>query len=356
MKRLVVFPCWVALAVGLFGSSAHASYNPVAGGVTRIAIDGGFLKLLKANHVKLEAKGGARMQGAVITLPVSGGEFDPLASKGTIETEGTLVFRSPRRSVLVRFVTLKAKRTPLLAKVGGSQLKFAMAKTVSFTRNGFGEKVRITGLVLTQKVATRLNKKLGLGHALVEGQELGRVTATAEPATVRLLPEGTVQATPDPAFMAKLGSLFVSLNPIFPAESQGGVFTFPIGGGSAISPAASLGVLRAGGALEFLQLSGGQVFWRDPVLDTAANVLSADLETQPSPPYGGKLGRVGVLDIERPSPAVADPGPRTISLTGASLRLSAASASAFNEAFAGGKAVFAPGEKFADLAFAARAR
>jgi hypothetical protein len=337
-------------------SAPAASYNPIDSGATRVTIDRDFLKVLKTHGVKVQAAAGAKLQSGTVRMPVVGGEVDPVASKGTIENDGMLIFRSSRRSVKLQDLTLKSKSTPLLAKVGGSQLKVARAKTVEFTRSGFGEKVRIEGLVLSQKAVTRLNKKLGLGTLLHEGQPFGRITAAVQPATVGLLPEGQVRVTPDPAFMAKLGSLFVAVNPIFPTEAQGGAFTFPIGGGGAIAPDTLRGVLRTEGNLEFLQLSGGQIFWNDPALEMETSTFSADEDIEPSPPFPGKLGRSGILGFERSGSVTAQPQSRAIAVGGFPLRLSAATADSFNQAFAAGAPTFTAGEKVADLAFAANAR
>jgi hypothetical protein len=358
MKSRTVFLS-IAMALMLcHPSAAPASYDPLGSGTAAISFNKRFLALLKSNGVRLEARQGATLRkgGSTLVLPVEGGKLDPLGGKGTVETGGALVFSSGRRDVPLKDIALKTKQTPLLAKVGGSQLKVARAAKVAFERDGFGGRIEARGLTLTQKVATRLDKKLGLGRLLAEGLALGKATAQVEPATVKILPEGELTVSPDPAFLAKLNSVFVSVNPIFPAENQGGVFHFSIGPGGAISPDAASGSLRAEGALEFLQLGGGQVFWRDPVLEPAASGLSVDLEVAPSPPYAGKQGRVPVLATERLVPAVADPETRSISQGSITLRISAGTAATFNEAFAQGRPLFAPGEKLADLAFAARAR
>ncbi len=344
-----------ALALS-FTSAAHATYDPLASGQTRIVLDQGLLSYLRSHGVSLEAKAPARLKGAVLTLPVSGGKVDPESAKGRIEHEGELVLRSKRRRVPLREIALEAKRTPLLAKVGGSQLKLASAEGISSRREGFGLGFSAKGLSLSAKAATRLDKKLGLGRTLEAGQPFGQSTSKTQPASVALLPKGTATLTPDPAFMAKLASLFVSLNPIFPAEAVGGVFSFPIALKSAIAPNAALGTLRAAGELEFLQLGGGQLFWHEPWADLGARGVSFEVDTQPAPPFAGKQGRVGVLGLGAPASVASDPGRRTISLGGAPLALDAAAAANFNAAFAEGRAVFAAGEVVGALGFGAVGR
>jgi hypothetical protein len=158
----------------------------------------------------------------------------------------------------------------------------------------------------------------------------------------------------DPAFVSKMDSLFVSINPIFPAEHPTGpTFTFPIAVGGAISPAGTEGTLRTGGSLEFLQLGAGQVFQHEFWLDLASRSDTAEVDVQPTPAFPGKLGRIGAYEIG-PYSAVSDPKARTISVSGAPLTLTAQTAQSFNEAFAAGKAVFGAGEVFAAVSFVAQ--
>src|SRR6266487_29213 len=307
--------------------SAQATYDPLSSGTTKIVLDKGFLSLLAKHKVKLSAKAPAKLKGGILILPVTGGEMDPTTGKGTIEHEGALVFQSKRHSVPFKAITLKAKRMPLIAKVGGSQLKVARAKRISSKREGFGEGFSAKGLLLTQKVATRLDKKLGLKRLLTEGEPFGRLASKTQPITVTILDQGQATLLPDPAFMAKLKALFVSLNPIFPAEGRGGVFSFPIGVGGAISPDATTGTLRVTGDLEFLQLGGGQVFWHEPWLELAQQLSSAEVDVEPVPAFPGKLGRTPILTTAfAGAPVSADPKARTISLSGAPAALTAQSA------------------------------
>jgi hypothetical protein len=350
----------VALTSGAIGtlfilpSTSQALYNPLSGGTTKIALDKGLLKLLTQHGVKVSAKAPAKLRGSTLTLPVSGGEMDPTISKGTIDHEGSLVLSSNRRNVVLRDIAIKAKKTPLIAKVGGSQLKVAKAKTIKAQREGFGEGFSSQGLSLTQKVATRMNKKLGLKRLLKEGTPFGKSTSKTLPLTVNLLPQGQMSLVPDAAFMAKLKSLFVSLNPIFPAEGRGGVFTFPIGLQSAISPDATLGTVKLSGDLEFLQLGGGQIFWHESWLELESQQDTTEVDLEPSPAFPGKIGRTPVLALGLSQASVSsDPQQRTITLSGAPATLTAQCAEEFNQAFAEGKGTFSAGEVVGTLGFGA---
>jgi len=350
MKLIAVL---TSIAFLCLAPAAHAAYDPLASGVTKLTLDKPFLSFLQKHGVKLEAKKPAKRKGATISIPVSGGEMDPLIEKGTIEQEGILVFKRGRFSVPFKKLTLKTKRSAIQAKVGGSQLKVATAKRISFARRGFGTVFSAVKLGLSAKVVTRLNKKLRLGKALEEGQVIGSFASTTQPQTTAILGQNRATLALDSAFVAKLNSRFVSLNPISPAElSPGPIISLPIAAGGAISPDATLGTLRMGGAIEFLQQgSGAQIFQQEFWLDLATKATSAEMEVRPLGP--GKLGRIEVLAAGQASVA-SDPGARTISIAGMPLALSTLTANTFDQTFAENKDVFVPGEVFGTLSFTAQ--
>ena len=322
--------------------SAQADYDPIGSGTTKLILDKGFVSQMRREGVKVSAKAPAKLKGTSVVLPVSGGSIDPTLSKGEIEAEGAIVFQVANRKVPLRGIEAKTKKTPLYAKVGGSQLKVASARSLDFKREGFGSSFAAKGLALTQKVATRLNKKLRTVDFFHEGQMIGALKSTTQPQVVTILPQGQAALTPDPAFLAKLKGFFVSLNPISPAElSPGPVFRLPIGGGGQLAPDASEGTLRTAGAIELLQLGAGQVFQKEYWLDLGAKSAAAEVDVEPTPAFPGKLGQIGVFGIDMANASVSsDAKSRTISVSGAPLTLAAQTAQTFNEAFAGGKAVF----------------
>lgn len=341
----------VAITALASATTAQAAYDPIGSGTTRLTLDPAFLALLKKEGTTLKAKAPAQRRGSTIVLPVSGGKEDPTTGKGEVTHEGQIVFQRGKRAVPLREIELKAKKTPLFAKVGGGQLKVASTKKLTSVREGFGQGFKAVGLSLTQKVATRLNKKLRIGKAFSEGLALGTVRSRTQPQRVAMLPRGQGAITPDPAILAKFKSLFVSLNPISPAELQPGpVFKFPIAAGSQIAPNASEGTLRLAGAIELLQLGAGQVFHKEYWLDLGVRSASAEVDIEPTPAFPGKLGRIGVFDLGAGAVS-SDPKTRTISLSNAPLTLTASTAQAFNDAFAEGKAVFEAGEAFGAVGF-----
>ena len=335
----------------LFAGTGRASYDPVSGGATKITLDKSFSRLLAANGVKVLAEAGARRRGRTVTLPVVGGKVDPEVERGEVENGGTLILRRGRRRVVVRRIEVKTKRQPLVAKVGGSQLKMAIAGRRTFERAGFGAVFVARPLRLTAKTATRLGKKLRLRGVFAGGQKLGSLRTQAQPETLAVLPAGAATLVPAPEFLSKLDSLFVSLNPTAPAErAPGPVFGLPIGPEGTIAPDAAMGLTKTAGALEFLQLGSGQVFWQELWLDLSTRQVLAAVDVEPSPTLPGNVGRVpvAVLGIGAVS---SDPENRTVTLSGTPLGLSPESAAYFNQAF--NTSEFAPGEPLGSLGLTA---
>jgi hypothetical protein len=351
MRRLVLV---LALLASLLpGATAQGAYDPLGSGTTKLTIDRGFASFLAHNEIKLTVSQGAKRKGSAFTLPVTSGNLDPTIGKGEIDNEGTIAFEAKGRKVPLRQITVKTKSSPLIAKVGGGQLKLATSSKLSSKRDGFGTSFQAKQLKLTAKLATRLNKKLRPKVPFTEGQIAGSLVSKARPQLITVLPKNRATLVFEAAFVAKLESRFVSLNPIFPAEHLGATFTFPIATGGTIAPDGSAGTLRSEGAVELLQLAGGQVFWHELWLDLGAKSDSAEVDIEPTPAFPGKLGRVGVFDLG----AIAispDPTARSVSIAGAQLTLQAQSAASLNQAFAGGEEAFKAGEAVGTLSFAAQ--
>lgn len=356
MRLLSFLPALALVCLAASAPLAQADYDPLGSGATRLTLDRGFLGLLKQNGVKLSAVAPARLKGAVVTFPVSGGKFDPTNGRGTVEHEGALLLRAGDRKLPLKALQLKTtqRRSPFSVKAGGGQLKLASAAKLTVSREGFGERVEVSSLTLSAKLAIKLGKKLRLRGVFEEGQPLGRALTRVQPETIAVLGKGKASLVLDPRFAARLSSLFVAVNPIFPAEHPGAEFTLPIFGG-AIAPDGSIGTLETEGALELLQLGGGQLFWADGWLDLGAGVGSAEVNVQPSPPYAGKQGRVGVFDLNRNAAlASSNPLARMISVAGVPLTLQAGTAASMNQAFVSGREVFLAGEAFGTVSFAAQ--
>jgi hypothetical protein len=348
----LAFACALSLA-----PFAQADYDPVGSGVTRFTFDRGFLSMLRKNGVRISARAPARLAGGVASFPVSGGKFDPTNATGTVDHQGALLFSAGGRSLPLKALQLKTSRrhAPFSARVGGGQLRLAAVERLSVSRRGFGEKIRSWKLSLSTKLATRLGKKLHLKRVFEGDQALGSAVTTTRPLTVTLAGTGGVSLYLSPGFEAKLRELFVAVTPIFPAEHPGAEFTLPILGGT-IAPDAGSGTIETSGALELLQLGGGQVFWAEDWFDLAAKTASPEVDSQPSPPYAGKIGRTPIAALIL-SAVTSNATKRTVTVGGASLVLGAATAATFNEVFAkpqGKDGVFAAGEALGTVSFTAQ--
>jgi hypothetical protein len=344
-------------ALMAFAPLAQATYNPLSSGTTKLTLAKPFLALLKANHVKLAGTEGATLKNGIASFPVSGGKFDPTTSNGFVEHGGALYFQAGGQKVPLTSLQLKTtqRHAPFSAKFGGGQLKMASAKSLAVSREGFGDKVKVSTLKLSAKVATRLDKKLRLKGVFKAGQLIGSTVTKANSQTVAVAEGGRASFSFDPGTAAKLQSLFVAINPIFPAEHPG-PFTLPIFTGT-ISPTASEGTIQTLGSIELVQIGGGQVFLREAWAELGAGAYAPELELDPSPPYAGKLGRMPAGTLSLGGATVSsDPKARTVGVTNASVTMGANLAAAFNEAFAkplGKGEVFHGGEVLGSVSFTA---
>lgn len=336
-----------------FPLAAKATYDPIGGGVTRIVLDKRFAGFLERAGASITAKEGAAKRGRTLVLPVSGGNVDPTIGRGEVEQQGSFVFNGPGRSLRVRKLVVKSTHAPLVARVGGSQLKMATSTATKSKRRGFGTVFTAKKLRLTEKVATRLNKKLRPRQRFEAGQSIGTLVAEAQPLLTSVVPAGRATVVFDAAFLAKLDQHFVSLNPVAPAERFGATLTLPIIAEGALAPDASMGTLRTGGEIEFLQLGAGQVFWHEPWFDLGLHTALADVDVEPTPAFPGKLGQIPVLSLGAGTFA-SNPKARTIALSGAPLMLAAGTADTFNQAFAAGKEDFTAGELMGSVSFVAQ--
>lgn len=331
----------------LAASPARATYDPVESGTTTLRLDRGFLGLLRSHGVEVTTREGASFKNGSLRFPVSKGKFDPTTSEGTVEHEGAVVFKRGNRTLPLKGLQVKTTRrsSPFVARLGGGQLKLGPAQRLTVNRQGFGEKVAVSSVRLSAKVATRLCRRLRLRDVFQEGMLLGSFVTRANPATVAILGKRNVDLELDPAMAAKLDDLHVAVNPIFPAEHPG-LFTFPIFTGK-LALDFSGGFLQLEGAIELLQLGGGQVIWKDPVLDLDNSVV-----------FPREREAVAGLNLGAGS-TEANPERRTLTVTGATLVLNDLTAATFNDGFAkpqGREGVFSAGEVLGRVSFIAEAQ
>lgn len=355
--------CAVVFALGMisllwFGGKAKASYDPVGGGSIEWVLSKPFVDLLARHDVQIKVKAGAEHRGRSIVLPAVAGRIESGLGRGTVEAGGTVIFASGGKKLPFRSFIFEGKRAPLYAKVGGGKLKIATGARLEARRWGFGAAFESRGLRLTPKAASRLDKKLRLHRELQAGIPLGTIKTFAQPATVHLREGPGARLALDPSFVAKLDQLFVSVNPVAPAElGPGPTLSFPVGPESTLAPDAASGTIKLGGQVELLQLGSAQMFLRELWLQPAEPALLAETETIPSPPHAGKQPQAPLLALQPGGTIASDPRSRTISVGGQPVALTPATAAALNDAFASSQGkgdVFAAGETVGALSLSVR--
>jgi hypothetical protein len=351
----------IASALLALAPPAPADYDPIGSGVTTLKLDPGFLSLLRENSVKISARGSATFKNGTLSFSVADGKFDPTIGKGTVEHNGSVLFKGRAGAVSFKDLLLKTTRriAPISIKLGGGQLKIGTAKRLEIAREGFGTRVTVSQLELSTKVAMRLSKRLDLRGVFTAGVPLGSAVTKARPQAITVLNKGTASIDLDPAIAAKLNALHVAVNPIFPGEHPGG-FTFEIFAGK-IATDLSSGSVETRGGIEFIQLGGGQVIWSNAVIDLSGQAYDPLLDVEPAPPYAGKVGRVAVatLALGGASAVESDSRARILTLSGAPIALAASTAATFNETFAkpqGNDNVFAAGDPLGRISFLAQAQ
>ena len=360
MRTVALATALTLTATLITTASATAASNPLASGTTTIQLSPAFVKALKRGRVKLTALTPLRVKGTSIILPVEGGELDSDTGQGVIDNAGRLKLKSPSGATIMRNFVLKTSSTPLYAIVTGAQLKLTTGSGQSLAHDGFGSDVSYKTLKLTKNFAQRLNTKLHLKGVFKEGLTFGKVLSKTEPATFAIAPKGGITLTPNAETFAKLAKRNVSINPVFPAELSSGSFILPLVPLGTIAPDASSGTVRSGGSIEMLQLqneSYGKVLLHEIWFNLAERSATCELSVEPSPPYKGKTLMASVLTLTTSGDSVsANPGSRTVSISGITADLNPALAATFNEVLAKGEGeVFKAGEALGTLSFSATA-
>ncbi len=348
IARRLPFAFSLALAL-LAPAAASAAPDPVASGSATLTLSKHFRVFLRKDGVKLGAGAPVQLAAGQLTLPMSGGSFDPIANAGSAQTAGTLGFRKAGARVPLTQLVLSTTQ-PGMAVLAAPELRATRDFAFSSARDGFGVALQSAALQISSKLAATLNKTLHPPRRFRPGQKIGQLAVALQPASTAILPSGAVHLTLAAAFLAKLAERSVTLTPIAPATPESAsVVNLPITPGGVLAPSLASGALHSAGSLE-LRGSGGAVeLLGEPWLEFPGR-LNAQLEVNPTL---GRLGRVGVLDLGAGS-TTADPAARTIALAGAPLTLTPVFAETLNQAFAAGEPFFHAGEPLGAISFTAQ--
>jgi hypothetical protein len=233
--------------------------------------------LLKGGTVEIHLKGsrGLKLSPSALSLPISGGQVDPIAGSGTVQVSGALRAKRGKAKTKVRITGLSfaaaGGRGSIAARVGKKGVAaFGTLTGGSVTRDGFGARIENVSLTLARNGAKALARALeprrrgarsSAARGIRAGQPLGSVSATTVPQTVEVVPgSGTMSLDTPLAFGTKLAAhcidaLSGGAAPVPPATQSVTTFTFPVTGG-ALAPDFSDGKIQTGGGQTLTKNNG----------------------------------------------------------------------------------------------------
>jgi hypothetical protein len=310
-----------------------AAAVPAAGAEARVALEGGSttLKLAHATAAALSANGitvtplqPAGPRGRRIAFPITGGTIDAATGAGRVNHSGGLALRAGGTRVALRSfrVRVGARRSVLTARAGEARIPVLSLSLddARVTRPGLGTTVRNVNASLTGRAARALNAAFST-RLFARGLPIGKVAVRAVPAEVELRRGATTLAL-DPAAGQALASLGISAAPIDPASAPNDGLRFPITGGK----------LDAETFAGRVRHSGGIRLTRDAtVVDLERFTIRVDDDPDLTALVGGS--RVSILSLDLTQLDAQVDG-RRMTLAGARASLTAAAASALNQAFA----------------------
>jgi hypothetical protein len=387
------------VALLAFAPFASATSDPVASGTTTISLNKGLFKKLKKYGIKVLKVSPGKVNGRVVSLPVSGGSMDPTNGLGNLELSGGIKFKFGKKTAPVNTLLLDTAQSSLTGKVGGKSMKVASVSNLTYSRNGFGVNVNIGKLKLTGKAAKQLNKKLGFtgqkkGKAkgnkrasvsklqqppFKGNQVLGSSTSETQPKTVAVVATGKASLATNEATVKKFSlsppqGFGVKIEPITPTEASAGpspfapILGFPISGGT-IAPDANGGIVQTSGGVQLVQNLGpaGTTtmklanIWLDLAAKTATVEVIVESTVDPKLNLG-VLGRSSIADVSLAGATVtSDPATRTVSVQNATATLQEITASTLNQVFGApydAKAIphptFAKGDPLGTFSFTAQ--
>ncbi len=368
-KRGLIAAVFMLIALLATAPSAFAGQDALKGGTVVIQLHG---------------SRGLKLKPGSLTLPITGGAVDPVDGSGTVQVSGRLRARRGKRKVKVTITALNLGANggagTLSAKVGKKKVPaFGALRGGSVARDGWGAKISNISATIAGKGARALNrafsprKKAGKssGRRVKVGQSLGTVVSvTTDPSSVEVVPgTGTMTLHTNllGSFASKLPKHCVlaltGVTPIAPASQSLADFTFPVTGGSA-APDFSAGELLTGGGQRITKTGGlgtpSACASADPPIgshldstDLGVGFTQNFLLSTAALPNGTVLrAPLGDVDFSTGTRSV-DPNTKTLTVTGATVRLQNLAAFTLNTVFPteSGNASddFAPGDLIGTL-------
>ena len=323
--------------------------------------------------LKLQKSHGLKLKPANVSFAITGGSVDPVDGSGTVQVLGSVKARRGKGKTKLKITAFNlganGGQGSIVAKVGKDFVNgFGILSGGTVTRDGWGAKIENVSAKISAKGARALNQALSpkgngasksAGGGVKAGQPLGRIVSlTTIPLSVQVVPNtGTMTLNTDALgpFVSKLPKhcidpLSGGVSPIAPATAGGlggAVYTFPVTTG-AIAPDFSAGELFT---------AGGQTITKNSTLPgvvtpasctsssppTGSELKSTDLSATfdsnllksiATLPAGTALPRAPLADIDFSTGSRSvDPSTKTVSITGATVKLSALAAPLLNQTF-----------------------
>ena len=323
MRRISI-PAFVAIvAVLLMAPVAASAKVTLAGGSTTLKLAKGTAAALSANGVSVAPIGPAQLRGGGVAFPITGGKIDPASAAGRIKHSGGLAFRAGGTRVALRNfnVHVGARRAILTARVGGGRLTvLSLSLTdAKIRRRGLNTVVSGIRAVLSGQAAKALNAAFNT-NLFAKGLPIGSVKVRAVPAQVQLAGGATTLAL-DSGAASALQSLDITAAPVDPASAGSAGLEFPITGGKLDAETFAGSITHSGG----ISLSKGST-----VVELTSFTINVGADPDLTALVGGQ--RVSILNLDLSQLDASVQG-RRITLAGVRATLTAAAASALNQAF-----------------------
>jgi hypothetical protein len=161
------------------------------------------------------------------------------------------------------------------------------------------------------------------------------------PSTVTLLGQGEATLEGNQQAFAKFGAKGVQrpqgINPIAPAKKpKGETFQLPVTGGT-LALDGSTGTIGTTGGIEIVKKTktlSPQMKITNVIIELAPKSGTAEIETQPVPPFSGLAPRAQLVELVIPGDAMqTNPAARQITIKGVEAKLASGAATTFNSTF-----------------------
>jgi hypothetical protein len=352
----------LVLAAGLMGlaMAQRAAAEGVAGGATLVEFNRGLFRALKKDGVQLSKVGASAVSGRFATILADGGQIDFTSGSGWIYSGDGFRFRAGKRSVKVTQLTVDTTKGTVRATVGGTKLKLAAIPGYDFAREGFGAAVETSGLHLTARSSSILNRRLGL-DIFRPGRAFGTISASLQPDEVPVT-AGSVRFEFDAGTVAKVKSLGFEVQPM---ESSGSlsdpVFSAPLLAGR-IDPGMTRtwGMAEGGFRITNPEGPGPTVDWWNLGLsfETGKLLTSGLAHTEFGQVAPGPPQPLAALNLASAT-VIVDSTYRTVTVTGAKATLEAGAVAYINQVFAidrGKEPVLAAGDPLGTISLTMQGR